>query len=185
MHSGLFHPYHLEESISNFRGVWCTFHFISNRNPCKQTGYGAPFWEARKNKWVARPVNQCSWDCFSIYSSSLSSEINGERSPRDEGRYTKTLFLIKRGCPTCSLWGSFVYALDFHGIFKFQFIWFFKTLDCVIIKQFADKTICRWNYFYLSHVMRKPVWTICEHQRRRSARASAQSDQRLYLSLLR
>ena len=32
---------------------------------------------------------------------------------------------------------------------------------------------------YLSHVMRKPVYAICEQQRRRSARDSAQSDQRL------
>ena len=23
------HPYQLDESISNFRGVWCTFHFYS------------------------------------------------------------------------------------------------------------------------------------------------------------
>ena len=34
-----FHPYQLDESISNFRGVWCAFSFysISNRNSCKQT----------------------------------------------------------------------------------------------------------------------------------------------------
>ena len=25
---GLVHPYHLDESISNFRGVWCTFSFF-------------------------------------------------------------------------------------------------------------------------------------------------------------
>ena len=31
----------------------------------------------------------------------------------------------------------------------------------------------------LSHVMRQPVYAICEQQRRRSACASAQSDQRL------
>ena len=39
--------------------------------------------------------------------------------------------------------------------------------------------------FYTSHVMRKPVIAICEQQRRRSACASAQSDQRLCYSLLR
>ena len=33
--------------------------------------------------------------------------------------------------------------------------------------------------WYLSHVMRKPVYVICEQQRRRSACASAQSDQHL------
>ena len=33
--------------------------------------------------------------------------------------------------------------------------------------------------------MRKPVYAICEQQRRRSACASAQSDQRLYCSLPR
>ena len=38
---------------------------------------------------------------------------------------------------------------------------------------------------YMSHVMRKPVFGICEQQRCRSACASAQSDQRLYCSLLR
>ena len=32
---------------------------------------------------------------------------------------------------------------------------------------------------YLSHVMRKPVYAICKQQRRRSACASAQSDQRI------
>ena len=34
-------------------------------------------------------------------------------------------------------------------------------------------------YSYMRHVMRKPVYAICEQQRRRSACASAQSDQRL------
>ena len=37
----------------------------------------------------------------------------------------------------------------------------------------------------MSHIMRKPVYSICEQQRRRSACASAQSDQRLCCSLLR
>ena len=35
----------------------------------------------------------------------------------------------------------------------------------------------------ISHVVRKPVFAISEQQRRRSACASAQSDQRLYFSL--
>ena len=37
---------------------------------------------------------------------------------------------------------------------------------------------------YMSHVMRKPVFAVCEQQRRRSACASAQSDQHLCSSLL-
>ena len=37
----------------------------------------------------------------------------------------------------------------------------------------------------MGHVIRKPVYAICEEQRRRSACASAQSDQRLYCSLPR
>ena len=36
---------------------------------------------------------------------------------------------------------------------------------------------------HMSHFMKKPVYTICEQQRRRSACASAQSDQRLCCSL--
>ena len=39
--------------------------------------------------------------------------------------------------------------------------------------------------FQLSHIMRKPAYAIGEHQRRRSACASAQSDQRLCCSLHR
>ena len=38
---------------------------------------------------------------------------------------------------------------------------------------------------YMSHVVRKPVYAICEQQRRRSARASVQSDQCLSCSLPR
>ena len=38
---------------------------------------------------------------------------------------------------------------------------------------------------HMSHVMRKPVYAICEQQRRRSACASAQSDQHLCCSLPR
>ena len=39
------------------------------------------------------------------------------------------------------------------------------------------------GYMYFSHAMRKPVFAICEQQRRRSACAFAQSDQRLSCSL--
>ena len=43
----------------------------------------------------------------------------------------------------------------------------------------------RGSFIYLSHVMRKSVYAICEQQRRRSAIASAQSDQNLCCSLPR
>ena len=39
--------------------------------------------------------------------------------------------------------------------------------------------------FHMSHAIRKPVFAICEQQRRRSACASVQSDQRLCCSLSR
>ena len=38
-------------------------------------------------------------------------------------------------------------------------------------------------HMQLSHVTRKPVYALCEQQRRRSACASAQSDQRLCCSI--
>ena len=40
-------------------------------------------------------------------------------------------------------------------------------------------------YLYMSHIVRKPVLPLCKQQRRRSACASAQSDQRLCCSLPR
>ena len=43
----------------------------------------------------------------------------------------------------------------------------------------------KWYLSHMSHVIRKPVFAICEQQRRRSAFASAQFDQRLCYSLLR
>ena len=58
-------------------------------------------------------------------------------------------------------------------------------------KRKLDETSKFYIYVYsfafikLSHVMRKPVLAKCELQRRRSACACAQSDQRLYCSLLR
>ena len=42
-----------------------------------------------------------------------------------------------------------------------------------------------WLYWYLSRVMRKPIYAICEQQMRRSACASAESDQHLCFPLLR
>ena len=40
-------------------------------------------------------------------------------------------------------------------------------------------------WVYMNHIMRKPVYAICEQQRRRPACASTQSDQRLCCSLTR
>ena len=40
------------------------------------------------------------------------------------------------------------------------------------------------THYYMNHIMRKPVFAICEQQRRRSACASAQSDQRLVVCCL-
>ena len=47
--------------------------------------------------------------------------------------------------------------------------------------EFFGSLQCIW--WHLSHVMRKPVYATCEQQRRRSAYASVQSDQRLCCSL--
>ena len=49
----------------------------------------------------------------------------------------------------------------------------------------TKSTIMSWRGSNMSHVMRTPVLAICEQQRRRSACASAQSDQRLCCSLPR
>ena len=50
-----------------------------------------------------------------------------------------------------------------------------------------QKTIKIYVYFchHMSHVMRKPVYALCEQQGRRSACATAQSDQRFCCSLPR
>ena len=46
-------------------------------------------------------------------------------------------------------------------------------------------SVCKMPISYLNHVMRKPVYGICEQQRHRSACASAQSDQHLFCLLPR
>ena len=57
----------------------------------------------------------------------------------------------------------------------------------LLLFSYGHVLTCRlsWCNPYLSNVMRKPVFVICEQQRRRSACASAQSDQHLCGSLLR
>ena len=54
-------------------------------------------------------------------------------------------------------------------------------LDFITVDDFIFHAV----YIYMSHIMRKPVFAICEQQRRRSDCASAQSDQHLCCSLLR
>ena len=53
-----------------------------------------------------------------------------------------------------------------------------------MIQRYKDEVIVYIVVGYMSLFMRNPVYAICEQQRRRSAWASAQSDQRLYCSLL-
>ena len=69
----------------------------------------------------------------------------------------------------------------FHVSFK---SW--KTKYTVALSEVAETNfswlhvISRWYlYLHLSHVMRKPFFAICQQQRRRSACACVQSDQRL------
>ena len=58
------------------------------------------------------------------------------------------------------------------------------ALPGVIFIGFLHATLLMFMpYTHLSHVMRKPVYAICEQQRSRSVFASAQSDQHLCCSL--
>ena len=57
--------------------------------------------------------------------------------------------------------------------------------DPYLISVKRTKTGDYKGLFHFSHVMRKPVYAICEQQRRRSACASAQSDQHICCSLPR
>ena len=65
-----------------------------------------------------------------------------------------------------------------------------KDLVCILFNMWwttfdvgCKVTQCSLAQNDMSHVMRKPVYAICEQQRRRSACASVQSDQRLCCSL--
>ena len=63
----------------------------------------------------------------------------------------------------------------FSGTYSHQYFWkiyWKKKLKC-LVKSFCNCSIT------LSHVMRKPVYAICEQQRHISACASSRSDQRL------
>ena len=74
------------------------------------------------------------------------------------------------------------------GAIIFQFVRFLQHTKCDIIPlpyiKLLPGLIQRNQAInILSHIARKPIFTICEQQRHRSACASAQSDQRLCCSL--
>ena len=54
----------------------------------------------------------------------------------------------------------------------------YKSMAIIVLIRLEQKN-------NMSDVMKKPVYAICEQQRRRSAWASMQSDHRLFCSLLR
>ena len=58
-------------------------------------------------------------------------------------------------------------------------------LNAPIVYGAVSWCICSFPISHLSHVMRKPVFAICEQQRRKLACTSAQSGQRLWYSLFR
>ena len=66
----------------------------------------------------------------------------------------------------------------------FFYPWFLYSRKATLITRFIIY-IMAFVLSDMSHVMIKPVFAICEQQRRRSACASAQPDQRLCYSLLR
>ena len=71
---------------------------------------------------------------------------------------------------------------------RFRFSWFDDAITTCL--PFSLCNCKQWNvaagrYNKMSLVMRKPVYAICEQQRRRSTCASAQSDQHLCCSLPR
>ena len=68
------------------------------------------------------------------------------------------------------------------------FLNFFSSITA----DFNISSVLRWaiqdqwsSGLLISHIMRKPVFAICEQQRRRSACTSTESDQRLCYNLLR
>ena len=64
------------------------------------------------------------------------------------------------------------------------FLLFFFTVKLDATNSFPSNTAeVRPIYLKMGHIMRKPVFVICEQQRRRSACASTQSGQRLCCSL--
>ena len=60
-----------------------------------------------------------------------------------------------------------------------------NACQCIFLVVFFLSNFRPGSIIILSHVMRKPAFAICEQQRRRSACAFAQSDQRICYSLLR
>ena len=94
----------------------------------------------------------------------------------------------------CSFWNK---SLDFDVGFHMYIMT--ETLSCRKLPELVAWIWCAEGivircvttlclipvHFNRSHIMRKPVFAICKQQRRRSACASAQSDQHLYCSLPR
>ena len=94
--------------------------------------------------------------------------------------------------PRQKLTPSMVNQQLFFCCFFFLFLFFFFFFVVVVvfnvkldaINSFPSNTAEeRHIYLKMDHIMRKSVFVICEHQRRRSACASTQSDQRLCCSL--
>ena len=67
-------------------------------------------------------------------------------------------------------------------------IWVYTVCPCLFVRKWKSRWILKiwtslWFIKQLNLVMRKPVFAICEQQRRRSTCASSQSDKRLCFSL--
>ena len=104
---------------------------------------------------------------------------------------------------TFNLYQFINYLINFYNWIKMPRQWKEATVTCTLkkgdksnlnqfqavyikLKKVVHEVIMNhFNSHKLNHVMRKPVHAICEQQRRRSACASAQSDQRLCCSLPR
>ena len=87
-----------------------------------------------------------------------------------------TVINIVRSGVKSVLWSQIV----FYGR-KLRFM--ASLMHCRKTKFLTKKTTIYIPKWQLCHVMRKPVYAICEQQRRRSACPSTQSDQRLCFSL--
>ena len=70
-----------------------------------------------------------------------------------------------------------------YGKSTFFFFFFFNVKLDATNSFPSDTADVRPIYLKIGHIMRKSVFVICEQQRRRSACASTQSDQRLCCSL--
>ena len=74
---------------------------------------------------------------------------------------------------------QYSYEKDFSGVFD-AVHQSFLVMICIY-----ELDLHIMYFTHMSHIMRKPVYAICEQQRCRLASASAQSDQRLWCPLPR